>query len=554
MSHINRGFLKILKRIIAEQGESVLGDVPRLKGFIKLYAVKVPREEKTAFGRCIEAGVYGELKRARTQDERNRYMEQLVIRLGKNVEEKKRYVDVLNMIEAALFGEEKPRHKNAPVPRAERAARPTARRTARRTAKRMGKKLFVIAAAVLVVGALAVTGIRGFAGAGTDASPPPMPDAALSLANYDLAFAPIVEFHGEAFPAKILSTAAMKTGFDGKPRMIQGSAYFGDTIGDFGVQVKIKSPDGKPVPVRVEVESDRFLRKSSEVLLLPSNREAEVFPRIIYDYAALEGLREAAVENVFFRIYIEDKLKAEKSETVRFHSVNEAPFREISRADGKTVLDYSFFFAAFVNEDDPFLDKILKESLEIGVVEKLGLASGFSFSGYQDVDGDGNSFREVHLQVLSIWAYFQRHNITYSNIANTSTANQGMASQYVRTLQESFENNQANCVDGTVLFASVLRKIGIEPYLVLIPGHMFLGYDLDAAGSRREYLETTMLGAAGMGYVQPSESWDTFNAAVDFAGHTWNKERNKFRNSSGDYLLISIAQCRDMGIMPIKRR
>ena len=49
-------------------------------------------------------------------------------------------------------------------------------------------------------------------------------------------------------------------------------------------------------------------------------------------------------------------------------------------------------------------------------------------------------------------------------------------------------------MDGSVLFASVLRQIGIEPLLVLVPGHMFVGFALDQAGSQVEYLETTMIG------------------------------------------------------------
>jgi hypothetical protein len=72
--------------------------------------------------------------------------------------------------------------------------------------------------------------------------------------------------------------------------------------------------------------------------------------------------------------------------------------------------------------------------------------------------------------------------------------NQNIASQYVRTLQESFVNTQANCVDGSVLFASVLRKLGIEPFLGIVPGHMFVGYYLDREMTTRSFLETTMLG------------------------------------------------------------
>ncbi len=34
-------------------------------------------------------------------------------------------------------------------------------------------------------------------------------------------------------------------------------------------------------------------------------------------------------------------------------------------------------------------------------------------------------------------------------------------------------------MDGTVLLAAILRKIGLRPCLVHVPGHMFLAVDID---------------------------------------------------------------------------
>jgi hypothetical protein len=74
-------------------------------------------------------------------------------------------------------------------------------------------------------------------------------------------------------------------------------------------------------------------------------------------------------------------------------------------------------------------------------------------------------------------------------------------SQHVRLFDEALAARQANCIDGTAVLAAVLRKIGIEPYLVLIPGRMFLAFDLDKEGETTLGLETTM-----MGDTAPSDS------------------------------------------------
>jgi hypothetical protein len=72
--------------------------------------------------------------------------------------------------------------------------------------------------------------------------------------------------------------------------------------------------------------------------------------------------------------------------------------------------------------------------------------------------------------------------------------NVGVTSQHVRSFEEALASGQANCVDGTVLFASLLRKIGIDVQLVLVPGHMFLSYFLQPNQQQRQALETTVLG------------------------------------------------------------
>ena len=65
----------------------------------------------------------------------------------------------------------------------------------------------------------------------------------------------------------------------------------------------------------------------------------------------------------------------------------------------------------------------------------------------------------------------------------------------MRLLDETINNDQANCADGSVLFASLLRKIGIEAYLVMVPRHCYLAFALDEKGEKIVALETTLIGS-----------------------------------------------------------
>ena len=69
---MNTNLLNILNRIVAEQGEGILADAKRLFPYFSDYAKNEQKEERTAFGRCIEMGAYQELKKTRTPDERLR--------------------------------------------------------------------------------------------------------------------------------------------------------------------------------------------------------------------------------------------------------------------------------------------------------------------------------------------------------------------------------------------------------------------------------------------------------------------------------------------------
>jgi hypothetical protein len=56
----------------------------------------------------------------------------------------------------------------------------------------------------------------------------------------------------------------------------------------------------------------------------------------------------------------------------------------------------------------------------------------------------------------------------------------------------------AMCVESTVIMASAIERLGMRPYVVFTPGHVFLGVATDERASAIEYWETSDLnGASG---------------------------------------------------------
>jgi hypothetical protein len=99
---MNTNMAGIIKRIIAEQGEAILGDPARLKGFVADYAKNESKTERLAFGRCIEYGAYGVLKSAPDRTAATRAFAGTVHdETGIDIA---LCEDALDALEAALFG------------------------------------------------------------------------------------------------------------------------------------------------------------------------------------------------------------------------------------------------------------------------------------------------------------------------------------------------------------------------------------------------------------------------------------------------------------------
>lgn len=362
------------------------------------------------------------------------------------------------------------------------------------------------------------------------------------------AWKPSADMGDELFPAFIVATATVSPpkDKDHKPDPL----FLGEEDGLLGITIKSPKAGAK---VKVVVKANALLDASEVEVTLPKAATTyEVFPKINWKYDALVRVKQTAPVNIVFDVTVDGASAGNKTKTMRVRPVNDCPYY-VDRGEGQAGEDLGWMFAAYVNEDHPWIDQLLKEALATKIVE--------SFDGYQS-----NDPQQVYLQVFAIWHVLQKRGFKYSDVTTTAAGSETVQSQHVRFLDDSVKGGMANCVDGTVLFASILRKISIEPHLVLVPGHMYLAFDLDAEGKTSSGLETTMMGqddlkdfdkVKGIADDMRAEhkqdaSWQTFEAAIDAGTDDLNKNARKFEaGKESDYQLISIAVARKIGIMPI---
>lgn len=205
-----------------------------------------------------------------------------------------------------------------------------------------------------------------------------------------------------------------------------------------------------------------------------------------------------------------------------------------------------------MNEDNPKIDQILREALNARIVNR--------FWGYQ-----GKSEEVVDKQVYALWYVLQKRNFKYSSISNSSLSSNVVFTQRVRTFDDALQSAQINCVDGSVLFASLLKAININPILVRVPGHMFVGYYTDRMHKNIHFLETSMIGDVNLDDFFPEEKLDStvagksqesisrfmFDKSKEYATRIYKENEKLIHSGKVNYMFLEIDKATRAYIQPI---
>jgi hypothetical protein len=111
--------------------------------------------------------------------------------------------------------------------------------------------------------------------------------------------------------------------------------------------------------------------------------------------------------------------------------------------------------------------------------------------GYQG----GSSRETTSAQVRALFETLKAAGLCYVDSVIDFGVGPGQFTQRTRLPRESLRHKSANCIDGTVLMASLLEAASLHPAIVLVPGHAFVGWETGEGTDEWDYLETTMIAA-----------------------------------------------------------
>jgi hypothetical protein len=175
--------------------------------------------------------------------------------------------------------------------------------------------------------------------------------------------------------------------------------------------------------------------------------------------------------------------------------------------ENNTWNDMSRYLGAFVTPNHPSVMTFLRE-----VAAKHPSTRLLGYQDSADVDAQAEAVFEALKSVAGI---------VYVNSLNSFNPDTGTKSQRLRLPRESLADRQANCVDGTVLFASILEALSLNPAIVVLPTHVIVGWETAPESNQWRYMDTTKLDTR------------TFAEAVQF-GTTLAEVMEKQRAATGD--------------------
>lgn len=352
------------------------------------------------------------------------------------------------------------------------------------------------------------------------------------------------DFGGNVFPSVLLATATTNSSVI--------KAADSTSLGNVqtGIAIRLTAPV-EHSKVRIELSETPYFAHSISEFILPKKGETyTIYPDMVWNYQVLQDHTQAQPVSVVVHTAINGKEQSPIVATFSVRSVNECLLGFI---DSKMKYqDTSPLFAAYVNEDSPQIDQLLREALDSKIVNR--------FWGYQSKDPS-----MVDRQVYALWYVLQKRNFRYSSISNTSLSSNVVMAQRIRTFTEALSSSQINCVDGSALFASLLKAININPVLVRLPGHMFVGYYTDKSHTDIQFLETTMIGDVDLNDFFPEEQLDStmvgmtqkqasrllFDKSKEYATRVYQENDSLLHSNTPNYMFLEIDKKTRAMIQPI---
>lgn len=185
---------------------------------------------------------------------------------------------------------------------------------------------------------------------------------------------------------------------------------------------------------------------------------------------------------------------------------------------------YASFIASWVTPHDLKLEAMLGRAKNYVADHRL--------PGYENWKNAEQQEQETYQEAKAIFTALKVLGLSYVKSSDTLGGNKSL-SERVRKPWVSLEQTSANCIDAAVMYASLFENLGMEPTVVIVPGHAYAGVRVATGSSKFLFIDVALTGRT------------TFEAAVASA------QRGLARYDDSSVTRVLIQEARNAGIYPM---
>ena len=304
---------------------------------------------------------------------------------------------------------------------------------------------------------------------------------------------------------------------------------YGEFLDDF-VIVTVKNGNTAAVKIVVSSEISGYTTKSSDTVTVPAGATQEVRQNPRLTTTAIDGLNSQHQADLHVVV---SYLDAGQPRTVIDQT---SPTLVTSRRD------FPWSIKGFTQEEDWNLVVAMVTPTDPGVEELIRAGANYDPNGamtsnYDSLNDESGS---VWQRLADIWqAETDDYSLTYIGTTDSFASD---SSQRIRLPGEVLDQASGNCIELTLLYASVVEALGMQPAIIMVPGHAYVAIRVDPQNDNYYFIETTMIGQA------------TFKQAESTAVGEWQKAQPHLAAGEADYGWVDVATARKDGIIPIPWR
>lgn len=270
------------------------------------------------------------------------------------------------------------------------------------------------------------------------------------------------------------------------------------------LRVRIDNLAGSEARFRVEVEIAGVIQPAAETVTIKARgaRWVDFNPTLRPDFA-LASLRGPTPNTITAKVTkldpAGDVVVVQRSVATSLSPRDYLPMGTLEDELGRGFNRDSRYVAAWITPNDKAVEAFLTEA-------KRSLRRGQSFNGPQSATVP---------QVKALFEALRKRGVSY--VMDPEVLTKDVKSQRTRLPAEVLASTNAQCLEGSILYATLLEAIGLSPAIVYVPGHAFVAWRPSKDDKSSEpwlFLETTMTGGSA-----------PFEKAMETAKKTYEKEK-----------------------------